>query len=894
MIQAVFSLIYLLVLTIAEKQINGSSLESTAAIQEALRFNYSRASRKEVPVLYINCLENCRPPLPQLTTVLETGCSSACKGSKKFHWTISPKIPTKLISYEKKKTVLKIKPNAFSANTVATFTVATEEAGTSFTLQFGKVPRLAIHCQENCEKFNVTSPIVLTVTCEKDCDTDAESNFEWIISPYAHDKTTTGQYQSTIIIPPNSLMGGQKITAVAKKGGGSSTFVFATAGGCEMIPRRGYIDTQFVLTCTYNDSTPIEIYQITDPDTEPHALYKGPLKGNGVQLQEGKPAVVKVVIPKGNITLELSVDVRQRDDKDEIIIRTCGTREDSLPTLAKVGKSEAFIQQAILLVKDLQNNSDPEFKSHFFRHVLADVILEAYKLDSKQIMLFLENINDMENYTEIATASLLSECLKAASHKIEDISRYGGHADMERDADTLLTMVAKLIQATANSPVDPLDAGGGDYPSYGELVPNRMTQLRGMQTALDDLIHVMDIVGRMEDAEGNHVSDIRVTDLQSTTVTLPWRLPITIQTLPDENATRVEVSQLLANRLSFEGGPMYCQVAVITSNLFWWQENGNQINTEFIKVNMFTKRKNITQLGGDIDIFLKRNPWEPGVISEELGMGGPPWRVHKLTVKTNTMLLVNFKVLDNEYYAYVNFSYPNLEQVRNGQRIIRGGSKNRWLIESKDTILFVAVARTLGKPLKYELDIGETGCVHWEGDTWNWDSTNCRLGPNTTDNVTHCICRHLSLFAGTFFVPPNSVSYFTNITLRLNLHQSPLVLAVLAGAIVWWALLMVWAAGRDAKLERRRVHRLPDTVPGDSHSYLVGVTTGLWQGAGTSARVAVQLLGTKSNSRVHLMYGIGMLKEGAEDWFVAQTPKALGSIRAVRFYHDSYGFNPHW
>ena len=89
---------------------------------------------------------------------------------------------------------------------------------------------------------------------------------------------------------------------------------------------------------------------------------------------------------------------------------------------------------------------------------------------------------------------------------------------------------------------------------------------------------------------------------------------------------------------------------------------------------------------------------------------------------------------------------------------------------------------------------------------------------------------------------------------------------------------------------------LLDNNHDDHYTYLVGIVTGWWRHAGTSANVYMYLRGSGGQSARHAMRGVvgEHFVSGQEDWFVLRVAACLGELESITVWHDNAGQDPAW
>lgn len=70
-------------------------------------------------------------------------------------------------------------------------------------------------------------------------------------------------------------------------------------------------------------------------------------------------------------------------------------------------------------------------------------------------------------------------------------------------------------------------------------------------------------------------------------------------------------------------------------------------------------------------------------------------------------------------------------------------------------------------------------------------------GPLTNRQYTQCLCTHLSDFASSFFVPPNSIDFSTVFTKFKNLGDNAAVFSTCFALFGVYLILLVWLRRKD-------------------------------------------------------------------------------------------------
>ncbi|XP_027146940.1 polycystic kidney disease protein 1-like 2 [Larimichthys crocea] len=190
-----------------------------------------------------------------------------------------------------------------------------------------------------------------------------------------------------------------------------------------------------------------------------------------------------------------------------------------------------------------------------------------------------------------------------------------------------------------------------------------------------------------------------------------------------------------------------------------------------------------------------------------------------------------------------------------------------------------------------------TACQFWNATTLDWNSHGCRVGVNTTDSVTQCLCNHLTFFGSSFFVTPNLVDPSRTAELFATFAENPVVVCFVGALFVVYLLVVVWARRKDVNdVAKVKVTVLEDNDPIDDYCYLLSISTGYRRGASTSSQVTITLLGSEGNSEPHHLTDPKkcVFERGAVDMFLLTAPYSMGDLQGIRLWHNNSGSHPDW
>ncbi|XP_072452694.1 polycystin family receptor for egg jelly [Notamacropus eugenii] len=246
------------------------------------------------------------------------------------------------------------------------------------------------------------------------------------------------------------------------------------------------------------------------------------------------------------------------------------------------------------------------------------------------------------------------------------------------------------------------------------------------------------------------------------------------------------------------------------------------------------------------------------------------------------------------------------------QAIARGSDSTNWHIS-----VVLQSAYIVMKPNHklVRISIFTAQCLKMDSIQQEWGWKDCAVGNGSSWWRVHCICHlkpeptnaskprepwlyrsRIKYLTARMVVIPNSLDLRVDII--QTLPQNPVSLFTVIFIVFTYLVLAFWAMHKDEtdRFLREHVIILPDNDPYDHVCYLVTFYTGSRLGSGTRADVFLQLLGTEASSDVHCLShpDFTTFYRGSTDTFLLTTRSDLGSIRAIRVWHNNEGSHPSW
>ncbi|KAJ8246237.1 hypothetical protein GJAV_G00265340 [Gymnothorax javanicus] len=207
--------------------------------------------------------------------------------------------------------------------------------------------------------------------------------------------------------------------------------------------------------------------------------------------------------------------------------------------------------------------------------------------------------------------------------------------------------------------------------------------------------------------------------------------------------------------------------------------------------------------------------------------------------------------------------------------------------QSHDTTLDYYVNTVDGR---LEVGVFSSLCQYFNESEREWRTDGMVPSAETTAERAVCVTQHLTSFAASLFVPPESVQFI------VPKRSSGLSLVVLLTCVVGLVCYAVAAAilHKLDQLDLRRAAVVPLCGKDGLFKYEVQVKTGWARGAGTTAHVGISLYGRESRSGHRHLDSSEAFARNSLDIFQIATDTSLGSVWKIRIWHDNKGLSPAW
>ncbi|XP_069140448.1 polycystin-1-like protein 2 isoform X2 [Argopecten irradians] len=423
-------------------------------------------------------------------------------------------------------------------------------------------------------------------------------------------------------------------------------------------------------------------------------------------------------------------------------------------------------------------------------------------------------------------------------------------------------------------------------------------------------------------------------------------MSVRVQEMPAENdaATNVTVGVMADNSSvglflppthiltqSTSGGDnssVYTQIVVMKDNLYNWDATAERVTSPVVDIVLKDKQLQTMTLTNMSDpVTVQFDIGDQNLKSDTLKfiydtktgqvVSSSVLKVSLTDLHPEMTLMVYMKAEKLALMVYYNstdngtVSPTTVQQDGIPKLLNASDGSGDFLILSGIQKVFLSIAVKEGQVIPgNKTDVGETAsnvsvsigtystmCSYYNNVTDKWSSDGCVISPPKDLKTMACNCDHLTAFAAGFIIIPNLVDPIADAALFLTFFDNPVVVVTVVIAWGLYLIMLVWARRKD-RIDTMKggVSVLEDNCAEDKYIYVVGVVTGWWRHAGTTANVYMYLCGDEGYSSKHLLSGgvARHFKTADEDWFVLTTPKSLGDLRSIVIWHDNAGESPAW
>ncbi|XP_033756196.1 polycystic kidney disease protein 1-like 2 [Pecten maximus] len=730
-------------------------------------------------------------------------------------------------------------------------------------------------------------------------------------------------------------------------------------GSCDFSPTRGFYDmTKFNITCTgfYDNDSPLTyklirdeteslLYEGNDTTTTTFYLGKGLGENNTASLVFRAKDVYEA-------TAEVSISVQV------LPYETSGTELDVLyfvqKTFIEGDTDNAEISELTLhTIGALGNIINEDTTTNYTNQTEAAERLQLRTQIRESLTQSLLSVEIAPSFDEVSQVTQALDSLMQVKEEVTEkqeestVAVYGNLAEILNDVKN-------------TDPSGTRSTSKNLLGSMGNLltvIKDRGNVIKKINTTTTDQVTPESKKEQLEKVKKNTLQMIstveKIVDILTDTITdepvivQTSAMSVRVQEMSADNSTETNVTlSVLADnssiglllpathvlRQSLPGGDnssVYTQIVITKDNLYSWDQTAEKITSSVVDIVVKDEQlqaMTLTSMSDPVTVIFEVEEQNLKPITLEFTYETKTGQVIssnilKVSIEDNDpqmSLLVYIKAekLDLTLMVYNSTENETLSPgtvQQNGMPMPLNNSEGSadMLILNGFEKLFLRIAVKEGQIIQgnqtdvslittnVSVSIGtyNTICGYYNNLTEQWATDGCEISSLKDLKAMACVCNHLTAFASGFFIVPNLVDPIADAALFLSFFDNPVV--VMTVVIVWgiYLIMLVWARRKDrVDSMKGGVSVLEDNCAEDKYMYMVGLVTGWWRHAGTTANVYMYLCGDQGYSSKHLLSdGIARhFQTGAEDWFVLTTPKSLGELQRIVIWHDNAGESPAW
>ncbi|KAK7879412.1 hypothetical protein WMY93_030748 [Mugilogobius chulae] len=197
--------------------------------------------------------------------------------------------------------------------------------------------------------------------------------------------------------------------------------------------------------------------------------------------------------------------------------------------------------------------------------------------------------------------------------------------------------------------------------------------------------------------------------------------------------------------------------------------------------------------------------------------------------------------------------------------------------------------------VSYRMNVDKNQCLSWEAHRGTWTPHSCRTQTADTTSTVKCSCHRMHP------VTLTKEQIATNLTtgdtrIFLNVAYNWTVVIVMVLGVSFYIGALVLSPNADVVSGERKMHYLPDNFPCEPFLYAVTIHTGHCSATEMSAKVYIVLCGEDGFTQTKELQvpGCTFFGRNSQDTFIVSSAESLGSLCAIKIWHDNSGPNPNW
>ncbi|XP_023221750.1 uncharacterized protein LOC111623410 [Centruroides sculpturatus] len=809
------------------------------------------------------------------------------------------------------------------------------------------LPIVSITCLSNCNSgVNPSEKFALKVNC-KHCS--IESKFLWKMLPKEgnlktfinwNEETLYGNSSKLLLIHPNVMKEGDSyLFTVTIEGNNRSQAQYRITidekpkiEKCIVKPEKGIsLETLFTIDCygIYDKNMPI-IYQF---------FFDNKLNRDKFLLRTNVyPKMIETFLPIGNprnnyeacITVMLINGIGIRTEIDLIVhvfppVSSSDTvkrwiKDKKLDTILNTGDNEEVNVILQILSEILKNNSDGSRYGDELINIINKLPLIntfSIKQSSHALHSLCQSDEEFSDDSKVKLTKFIEKTTESFLRFTETqvLLLYEKFNTAKSIYSSSSGVLRAVMGKKSNSNVTLYDENGVNNDNYYYYYQPSNSLICSLGSKIVNLTEIVtDILMKEIIANDNY------TSINSDS------FDVFLKKYDEDNATERNLADIIYISENIFGGEEKIKMIINRINPFICDENSHLINTDTLIVDVKHKKKieNIK-----VDSFLRR---KDGVKNTQSGKAevilhnngttcDVTISIHRTIIPNNNFsmhLSLNVLTPKTSFLYTITNTKPTIEDFTKWHRVITYCKQDKYFINipenitKKNGIYFIGIlpysalsmkVLNLSKKIEkrieervsmeYNLDIFFTRCFSYNE---SWTDNDCHVGNNSTDLTLHCICSHLSVFSGSYFVAPNTVDVTQTVVLLGTVTENPVVFICLI--IIWtiYIVFLFWASRIDRKNAKNRIKIISSNHSESNYYYAILISTGISKNSGTTSNVYIQLEGSSDKSQIILLTDPEeeYFKRGNEDRFIIQLDNYIGAITRIYVWHDNSGLNPSW
>ncbi|KAK6625847.1 hypothetical protein RUM43_006146 [Polyplax serrata] len=698
------------------------------------------------------------------------------------------------------------------------------------------------------------------------------------------------------------------------------------SGTCEITPKSGISGlTKFNVICRgFGSVHGIRRYSIYHSQSGVLLNTDGNSIAENMYLPEGNPSILIVKIYDNYFNqkeVKLEVEVKPfKAGLKNLTVKAALNRLilNQLPNSwlsIQLIQSRNTIVQIVAFALDAIDKA-PEIKDplkKLWHQRLAECIYNSMPVDywtGQQILSIIARLESKRLETDTITLRLIGKSTKNSAIALYFSIKQGEmnipYSELYNFGQTIFLMCSKFIREVSQLKKI-LDTPTPVYSewSYDQMNSTKVEIWDDMKEVTISVIASSEVIGAIMlsgfDKEGTEVMFKTTTLIFKTKRTMKASLKPEKIFIKGEAKSFVVLPTALVDELK---GYTYVdyQFTVFKINPFWWHPNASSLNVNFIQFGFFKQWERIITKTYPLRIGLGMKVVPKTVLSNTLSHS-QKILIYKVESGQRSLLVLNFENTNATYRVTTSDCYCSEKDFERGKDIkpgARGNDNTMTIWHGSKNVTYICFKKiTADDYVTYNVTLSSFGCARWNTTTGGWSREECVVTKvdSNKGGILDCLCKHTSMFTGQVFTPTVTLSKYEGIDFFITKKFNAAMIVIVTIVLLLWLILSICACIKDSKRkEINSITSLYDNVPGDKNPYLMVIFTGPYFDAGTTADVAFQVIGRRSNSRIHLLKSPNnrLLQRGGQDWILFYTPYRLGVIKNIKLWHNCKGRKPHW